>query len=100
MNILLVLESFIEKVRWKYEFPLTKETRLYEDLGLYGDDAVEFFEEFGAEFNVVLANFNIAKYFKGEGWSLKEIEKGRSLTLYDLEKAIKAGRLDEDIINS
>ncbi|BDD11074.1 hypothetical protein FUAX_35060 [Fulvitalea axinellae] len=37
------------------------------DLGLTGDDAVEFFEEYEKTFNVDMAGFNLSDYFHSEG---------------------------------
>jgi hypothetical protein len=105
------LKIFIEKERWQYEFPLTNDVRLYEDLGIYGDDAVEFLIAFGKEFNVDVSNFLAADYFKGEGIDFitpilnlfrnKRVTTNKKvLTLGHLEKSIKAGRLDEEVINT
>jgi hypothetical protein len=41
-------------------------TRLSEDLGVDGDDALEFFENFSQEFQVDLSNFHFGKYFGTE----------------------------------
>jgi hypothetical protein len=110
-EVLERLQIFIEKERWRYKFPLTNDVRLYEDLGIYGDDAVDFIVAFGKEFNVDVSNFLAADYFKGEGIDIITpilnlfkskhlIVNKKSLTLGHLEKSIKAGRLDEEIINS
>lgn len=48
----------LEKICW--------ETRLGEDLGIDGDDASEFFENFSKEFEVDLSNFQFDKYFGSE----------------------------------
>lgn len=59
--------GFIITERGKYRFPLTSETRLLEDLGIDGDDAVEFFEAFQEKFQVDLSDLNLGKYFNDEG---------------------------------
>jgi len=101
------LSEFIIKQRWKYDFPLTEEKTLNHDLEIYGDDAVDFFLALSKEFNVDVSNFEIRKYFKGEGYSLKNIfkmlkgkteEKYLPITLGDLERAIAAGKLDDNVI--
>jgi hypothetical protein len=105
------LQMFIKKERWQYGFPLTNDVRLYEDLGIYGDDAVEFLLAFGNEFHVDVSKFLAADYFKSEGIDfispiLKLFRNKRVTTnkkvlmLGHLEKSIKAGRLDEEVINS
>lgn len=92
---------------------MTRSTMLYEDLGIYGDDAVEFFEGFSNVFNVDVSNFEISKYFQGEGGLIfrsifnlfkrkeKEVEYDlRPITLGDLEKAIIAGKLDDTVLRA
>ncbi len=45
---------------------LGPETRLREDLGMEGDDAVEFLEEFSKRFDVDLGKFEFHKHFGPE----------------------------------
>ena len=108
------LQKLVIKERWEYKFPLIMSTRLYEDLGIYGDDANEFLVAFGKEFNVDVSNFMAADSSKGEGGvdfitpiinlfekdKIRQVKATKTLTLRHLEKAIKAGRLDEEVINS
>jgi acyl carrier protein len=82
---------------------------LEDDLGVSGDDAVEFIAAFGKEFNVDVSHFMAADYFEPEGdiilLSILRFLTGRKkqskkiLTVGHLEKAIVAGRLDEDVIS-
>ena len=82
---------------------------LERDLGIYGDDAIEFIVAFGKEFNVDVSTFRAAEYFNPEGdfilpmiirfFTGKRQKKNKELTLEHLEKAVIAGRLDEDVIN-
>lgn len=110
------LTNFIYAVRWKYKQPLTYKTRLYEDLKIDGDDAIDFFSEFQKTFGLELSKFVIEKHFNGEGFDpigfsilLRLFSKQKKSNIYDkkisinlghLVKAIKIGRLDEEIINS
>jgi len=82
--------------------PITRETRLYDDLGIYGDDAVDFLIAFGKKFNVNVSRFMAADYFKGEGIDILGLGHAptKTLTVGHLEKGIIAGRLDEEVINS
>ena len=109
------IKEFVFSVRWKYKQALTRETRIYEDLKIDGDDAVEFFTVFEKTFDVELSDFILTRYFNGEGidpigigkmvgmlFGHKEErvpDKNITITLGHLEKAIKAGRLDKEIIN-
>jgi acyl carrier protein len=109
------LTQFVYSVRWKYKQILTRETRLHDDLKIDGDDAVDFFIAFEKEFNVDISNFKLREYFNGEGFDPIGISKlfrlifGRkdspvsgiktSINHGHLIKAIKAGKLDEEIIN-
>ncbi len=105
------IQEFIVTERWNYDFPLNRTTRLYEDLRIYGTDAVNFIIKFGKVFNVDVSRFKAADYFKGEGDSLiesilnssrKKRDKTelKKLTIGDLEKAVLKGKLDDDVINS
>lgn len=104
--------KLIETKMGRYNIPIVRETCLEKDLGMSGDDAMEFIISFGKKFNVDVSKFMAADYFAGEGIDIfgsilgaitgkkqnKRIKK--ELTVHHLEKAIIAGRLDEEIINS
>lgn len=45
---------------------ISNETRIEDDLGITGDDAIEFMEEFQNEFNVDLNTFEFDKHFGPE----------------------------------
>lgn len=76
---------------------LSLQTRLSEDLGVDGDDAVEFLEKFSEEFNVDLSSFPYNRHFTSEGlsllWLLAPENKLVPVTLQDLVDAVKAGKL-------
>ncbi|MBK9732881.1 MAG: DUF1493 family protein [Chitinophagaceae bacterium] len=98
------LKDFVEKQQsWeKYDFPLERTTKVELDLGITGEDAMEFIIAYGEQFNVDVSRFMAADYFDAEGHSLFSLGNQRNkkiLTLGDLEKGISAGRLDEKIIN-
>src|SRR5437773_2571583 len=50
---------------------LTPDTTLFDDLGIDGDDAIEFFEAFQQRFEVDLGSFELRRYFGPEGWPLR-----------------------------
>ena len=82
---------------------LTRKTELRKDLLIWGDDATDFFLAFGKAFNVDLSKMDLDKYFPPEGNAflsniirlliLKKVPTYLSLTLGDLEEAVKKGRL-------
>ena len=86
---------------------ITRSSEIEDDLGLYGDDAIDFIVAFGKEFNVDLSKFMAKDYFSPEGdfilpallrfFTNKKAIKRKSLTVGHLEKAIVAGKLDESI---
>lgn len=95
------IQSFIVKQVGVDELEVTKDASLQNDLGVYGDDATDFFIAFGKEFHVNVSNFMAADYFKSEGIDLFGIEKQKKpFIVHHLEKAVIAGRLDEEVINS
>lgn len=117
-HVFIELLSFIKGhlgKTWWARGELTRASRLYEDLRIDGDDAIDFFIAFEKKFGVDLSNFKLGMYFNGEGFDpigiskivrilfgQKELSSSRnnvSITLGHLEKAIKAGRLDDEIIS-
>ncbi len=72
-------------------------SRLFEDVGLTGTDAVEFMLAYGTHFHVDVTSFNSAEYFDDEGvlfsWSARKV-----LTIADLVLGIEASKLDDTII--
>jgi acyl carrier protein len=103
------LKQFIVDMVGISEEEVTPESRLYDDLGVYGDDATELLIGYGKRFNVDVSNFMTADYFKGEGMDLigglmrlfigkRGGQNYKVLTVSDLEKGVQAGRLDEEVI--
>ncbi|MBC7485864.1 MAG: DUF1493 family protein [Cytophagaceae bacterium] len=103
------LNSFLVKQTGVDREELIDETSLEGDLSVYGDDAVELIVAFGKEFHVDVSNFMAADYFSAEGdpvlpaiinfFTGKNEKKVKHLKLKHLQRAIIAGRLDEDIIH-
>ncbi len=110
------LKKFVIESGWGYVLPSLKErevnneTRVKEDLKINGDDADDFLIAFGKEFNVEVSKFKVDEYFDGEGdpilsaiirmFTGKKKRQTKELTIGQLKKAIIAGRLDEEVINS
>jgi hypothetical protein len=105
-----LLKKFVIRERWDYNFPLDENTTIEKDLRITGDDVDEFFIAFAKEFNVDISKFAAGDYFEDEGVDFlgevarlitrKRKPKKKVLTLGHLKRAIKAGRLDENVINS
>lgn len=106
MNTFERLSQFIISQRGKYRKPFTLNTTLEKDLGITGDDADEFMYAFFTHFNVDYSNFEIGKYFYGEGFDLFNIiglirkllgkkmlsNPQYDIILLDLMNAIEAGK--------
>jgi len=85
---------------WWNKEGLHKGTRLLEDLRIDGDDAVDFFTEFGEHFKTDLSNLDLRKFFNGEGFNPLEgvlnFIKGKkklplkSITIEHLNKVIES----------
>jgi acyl carrier protein len=82
------------------ESRLGRNTRLYEDLKIEGDDAFELLESFKEKFKVDMTDFNYNEYFSGEGIDLigaivsifkRKKKRLKSITIADLEKAAVNG---------
>ena len=99
------LKAFTQEEAGRDPSLMTETTCLERDLGIYGDDAIDYIVAFGKAFNVDVSKFMTADYFSGEGVALLDIfakkrKEKKELTVGALIKAIKAGRLDEEVINS
>lgn len=99
--------ALIEKKIGKSSFVFKEDTKLEEDLGLTGDDAIEFLTDYSEIFNVNVSKFEFMKYFGDEGDTTVSIfnhlfgrktKEKKSLTIRDLELGINAGKLDDTII--
>jgi len=96
-ELMLFIEEYLNVKREK----LSPKVELARDLGLDGDDAVEFIELFSKRFSVNMADFNFSKYFGPEaGWNpltfifsiLFKKEQLTPITLADLNNSIKKGK--------
>lgn len=78
---------------------ISEETEIENDLGITGDDAAEFLEEFSRKFKVDTSEFDFEGHFMTEGinllsiFSSKEKVKRKKLTLRDLQQAVEKGKL-------
>ncbi len=92
------LIGFILRERGTYNFKLTPDLYLENDLGIYGEDANDFIEAFSIEFNVDVSKFDANVYFNAEGFQLFKRKKTnvakKSLRLLDLEFAIINKKLE------
>jgi acyl carrier protein len=61
------LTAFVSEQTGVRPTRLTQRTRLFHDLGMDGDDAVEFFEAFACEFDVDLSGMEWNRHFGPEG---------------------------------
>lgn len=67
------IQSFISEFCVIEKEELTPEAKLYHDLGVTGDDAVEFMEAFIDKYDIDDTDFYFDKYFRGEGLSLVDL---------------------------
>jgi acyl carrier protein len=118
-EVLNKIKTFVFESGWGYTLPfpflfkrkpITRETTIEEDLKITGDDSDEFLIAFGKEFKVNVSDFKIGDYFGSEGDPVlrtlnRILSRGKkrskkTLTIGHLEKAVLAGKLDEEVINS
>lgn len=109
-NIFGKLKLFTAKQSGLEENEISEDASLENDLGIYGDDAIEYLIAFGKEYNVDISKFMAADYVSGEGHDIvgyivrlftgRKEKIRKDLTIRHLGKAIIAGRLDEEVINS
>jgi hypothetical protein len=100
MNTLEKLKKFIvdKHLGFKPSFKIDENTSVNHQLGIDGDDDVEFFEQLENEFQVDFQGLEIKKYFSGEGINpftfILSIFKSPKppLTLGDISNSIDSGR--------
>ncbi len=61
------IKKFTTEQAGVMEERVTENASLEDDLGIYGDDAVEYLVAFGKKFKVDVSGFMAADYFSGEG---------------------------------
>ena len=93
---------------------ISARTGMQRDLGVYGDDAVEFLVAYGAHFHVDVTHFMAADYFDGEGSDILGVllsilrlqawlpanQTRKELTVGHLQRGIEAQRLDEQVLGA
>lgn len=95
-NILENIKQFIIRERWEYDFEITPETSLQDDLKIFGDDASEILYKFCKEFKVKYNDFRFDDYFRAEvSWKdfVSKKKNYKKLTIRDLMIAVKEGEL-------
>lgn len=97
---MLGLYSFIQEQTRVFDKVITKDTLIEEDLGVTGEEAVELLTKFSRNYNVNISQFEFGKYFNDEPSVFLQPKIVKPFKVEYLEKAILAGRLDDDIINS
>jgi alcohol dehydrogenase YqhD (iron-dependent ADH family) len=55
--------------------PITRDTRLSDDMEVTGDDGIDFIIAYGKKLKVDVLKFMAAHYFKGEGMDILGIQK-------------------------
>lgn len=99
-DLLPRLAALLEREQGYPSARVTRATRLSEDAGMDGDDAVEFLQAYAREFGVNLSAFRFYHHFGPEGcnpwWLVVRPWWARvrhlPLTVGDLEDAARAGR--------
>jgi Protein of unknown function (DUF1493) len=93
-----VTEFLVRELRLR-KTDLKRETRLRQDLRVYGTDAIELLEAFAEEFRVDMSGFDVAQYFWPEGsdpirwlWRLLVGDKLLTMTVEDLVRSAESGR--------
>lgn len=95
MDTNTALKTYIESLNLIDPNKIDLETSVENDLGLTGDDAVDFIEEFSERFNVNIEAFDYNKYFKPEGLVFHSKNLSRiDLKLKNLVNAIDCGELE------
>jgi hypothetical protein len=92
--------SFIKEQTRAYNSIITRETLIEDDLGVTGEEASDLIQNFAKKYKIDITEFNFEKYFNDEPSVFTVGKKISPFTVGYLEKAVIAGRLDEEVINS
>lgn len=65
--------ALITKHRGMIKKGISLSTTLRDDLGMEGDDAAEFIDEYFIQFNIDALNFRFQDYFGDEGFNLLDL---------------------------
>jgi len=84
----------------EYKKPITRETSIENDLGITGEEAAELLSSFAERFKVDISRFEFKEYFNDEPTVFTYTRKLLPFTIGHLERAMIAGRLDDEVINS
>ncbi|HNP22636.1 MAG TPA: DUF1493 family protein [Panacibacter sp.] len=109
-ELLNAIKEFTQEQAGRYPKDVKESSCLEKHLGIYGDDAMEYIIAFGKKFNVDVSKFMATEYFSAEGFDIigagarlftgKKSIKKKDLLILHLIKAIKAGKLNQEIINN
>lgn len=94
------LVSFIRDIIGEYEMIITRETAIESDLGVSGDEAGRLVVTLSKKYGFSIENFRFSRYFNDEPSFFCNSRNVQPFTVGHIEKAILAGRLDEEVINS
>jgi hypothetical protein len=95
------LVSFLRSQFGCTNIQINRQTIIEDDLGITGDEAEELISAFSKKYNIDVSIFCMEEYFYDEPGIFNIQNRAiKPFTVGYLEKAIIAGRLDEDVINS
>jgi len=94
------LVSLVRDHSGEHNMPITRQTLIENDLGVSGDDAYELILMISEKFQIDITGFNFRKYFNDEPMIFSPDREIQPFMVGHLEKAIIAGRLDEEVINN
>ena len=97
MNEVTMVEELILFIRTylrEYTMPITRDTRVEDDLGVTGDEAADLIGAFGKRFCIDISQFPFTDYFHDEpnGFNFKT-RQVKSFTIAHLEQALLSGTL-------
>lgn len=92
-----LLEFIYAKTLLSKNVALGPNSKLFEDIGLTGWDALEFIVSYGKRFHVDVTLFQFADYFGAEG-SIWHFSPKTVLTIHHLWLGIQHSKLDDEII--
>jgi hypothetical protein len=94
------LISYLKEKSGEHNMPIERQTLIEDDLGVTGEDAYDLIVQISKMYQIDITGFDFAKYFNDEPLIFLSDRMVLPFTVGHLEKAIIAGRLNDEIVNS
>ncbi len=93
------LIAFVREETGAGSMPLALNSRIEEDLGVTGGDAVDLIKKYATFFNVDVSGFTYSRYFYPEPPIIRSLGQIVPFTIGHLADGIDVGMLNDDLVD-